>query len=355
MNDQPKDLGKDNVSKIDNIQHQAHAGEDALRQEYFSPRAGTAQAGIVIRSNEQRLAQERVEFKDKFEKQNIDFGTITKGWSPYKALEELVKDHKIKLTEDQVVAESRRIRDRDFAALGRKFYNPGDKSSYWSNDEINKHVDDVVNRVKGVDVYKGDKDIDWKQVKTAGYQFAFLKASEGITIADDHLAQNRKGALEAGMRIGYYHYFRPNDSVDAQVKNFVTAVGKPDNGALRLVVDLEEPKIWKPYSVDKRIKMIDDWCKGVTKALGVTPTIAVYGSPNFFKDTLKNSETLGKYDLWIADYRSATPEVPKPWNNWTFFQYSEHGKVAGIQTDVDLDMYNGSDINQAFAPLKARK
>jgi lysozyme len=286
----------------------------------------------------------------------VPLGKLHDGWGPYQALQELQKEGKINLTDKQLLDESRRIRDRDFSSWNRNYYSTKDTSTYWSQDEIDHRVQAAVDRPKGVDVYHGNGDIDWAKVKDAGYQFAFIKASEGITITDDHLEANRKGALENGLKVGYYHYFRPDDSVDAQVKNFVQSVGKIDSSALRVIVDLEDPKIWKPYSVQKRVQMIEDYCTGVEKALGVKPSVMVYGSPDFFNQYLQNPTQLSRHELWLADYSDPNPPVPKPWDNWTFFQYSETGKVPGISTNTDLDMYAGDTLDQAFppAPKKAQ-
>ena len=377
MSDKPIDLGKDAVAgQAQTVEHHANAG-NALRDQVLTPpksgtgdgkatgatgsdKSGTGDStpvkpdGSTLSANDQRRAQEQAEFSDRFDKQNFDLGHLQKGWGPYQALQEQVRQHKIDLTDEQILQEARRIRDRDFAANKRDYYTSDDKSKFWTQDEVDHHVQAAVDKPKGIDVYSGDGNVDWAKVKDAGYQFAFLKASEGITISDTQLAANRKGALDEGLRIGYYHYFRPNDSVAAQVNNFVKSVGKPDSGAMRLVVDLEDPKIWKPYTVPQRVKMIEDWISGVQKAIGVTPQVMLYSGPDFVNSTLKNPASLGKYDLWLADYNKGAPPIPKPWTDWKFFQYSEHGKVPGISKDTDLDMFSGDNIDEVFAPPKAK-
>ena len=46
----------------------------------------------------------------------------------------------------------------------------------------------------------------------------------------------------------------------------------------------------------------------------------------------------------IAHYETRAPLVPKPWTNWDFWQYTEHGKVPGIAAGaVDLDYFNGTE------------
>jgi lysozyme len=71
--------------------------------------------------------------------------------------------------------------------------------------------------------------------------------------------------------------------------------------------------------------------------LGCKPII--YTSPDNW-----DSEFLGnfsRYALWLADY-DKKPTLPNYWQEWTFWQYSNLGKVAGIKGNVDLDYFNGN-------------
>ncbi len=204
---------------------------------------------------------------------------------------------------------------------------------------------DTTNRPKGVDVSHHNGLIDWQKVKAAGYSFAFLKATEGGDWIDKNFARNRKAARDAGIELGYYHFFRPSTAVELQVRNFVKVVGELESDALCPVLDVEDPRIWKDYSKAQRVLMITQWCQGVKAALGLTPML--YGSPSFFNEILENAPELAAYDLWIANYKVDEPNVPQPWTNWTFWQHSETGKVPGINGDVDLNLFNGSDLAKA--------
>jgi hypothetical protein len=45
----------------------------------------------------------------------------------------------------------------------------------------------------------------------------------------------------------------------------------------------------------------------------------------------------------VAHYTSApSPRVPAPWQFWTFWQYTDNGRIAGIAGPVDLNRFNGS-------------
>jgi lysozyme len=49
------------------------------------------------------------------------------------------------------------------------------------------------------------------------------------------------------------------------------------------------------------------------------------------------------YPLWIAEYTTnSQPTLPKAWNLWSFWQYSEAGYVTGVNGHVDQDKFNGS-------------
>lgn len=51
-------------------------------------------------------------------------------------------------------------------------------------------------------------------------------------------------------------------------------------------------------------------------------------------------ESLGDYPLWVAEYGPESPEVTSGhWTGWTGFQYSDHGRIPGIGTALDLDYF----------------
>src|SRR5207248_10239672 len=67
-------------------------------------------------------------------------------------------------------------------------------------------------RLPGVDVSNWQGNINWNKVAADGKRFAFMKASEGRTYTDPTYAQNRQGALAAGVVIGAYHFALPDSS-----------------------------------------------------------------------------------------------------------------------------------------------
>jgi len=206
----------------------------------------------------------------------------------------------------------------------------------------------------GADFSSYQGNISWAAVAKK-LSFVFVKATEGETLVDRFFAQNWKGAKAAGLVRGAYHFFRPLDSVQEQVTNFVDAVGSLKTGDLPPVLDLEVPSDWTSIPQAKRVQLVVDWCDAVEKALGVAPIL--YLSPNFVSEVLgtQYAAVLKKYQLWIANYGVKQPNVPLPWTDWTFWQTTETGTVSGVVGEVDLDLYNGTIGNLQDLVVKRKK
>src|SRR3989304_316015 len=51
-----------------------------------------------------------------------------------------------------------------------------------------------------------------------------------------------------------------------------------------------------------------------------------------------------QYPLWIANYGVTKPLVPKPWTEWTFWQFTDKGdgSIYGVESkNIDLNYFNG--------------
>lgn len=199
-------------------------------------------------------------------------------------------------------------------------------------------------RLFGIDVSHHQGSVDWAKAKAAGVQFAFIKATEGGTFVDPQFSRNRRALREAGIPCGAYHFFRTTSTVDAQVANFVRAVGKLEPGDLPPVLDIEVPEQWRSLSLKERLALVHGFCDAVEKKLGVAPI--VYLSPSFASDVLGGDASVKKYVLWLAHYTTAeNPRTPFPWTDWHFWQYSETGSVPGIPNrSVDMNRFNGGQV-----------
>jgi len=90
----------------------------------------------------------------------------------------------------------------------------------------------------GIDVSAHQDVIDWRRVAKDGITFAYIKATEGGDFTDDRFDENWRGAREAGLDRGAYHYFTLCTPGADQARRFLD-VAPPDGEALPPAVDLE--------------------------------------------------------------------------------------------------------------------
>ena len=60
--------------------------------------------------------------------------------------------------------------------------------------------------IKGIDVSKFQGEVDWEQVKAAGYQFAMLRAGYGFSTVDEQFRRNASECNRIGLPIGAYWF-----------------------------------------------------------------------------------------------------------------------------------------------------
>jgi lysozyme len=190
--------------------------------------------------------------------------------------------------------------------------------------------------IHGIDVSKYQDVIDWESVKGMNVegiqlQFAFIKATEGNNDRDRYFKRNWRGARDAGMTRGAYHFFIATKSGKTQAENFIKHV-ELQPGDLPPVLDVEQS-----YGVpNKKLRLrVKEWMETVKAYYGVTPIL--YTNVDFYEQILKDE--FDDYPLWVAHYLQK--EKPRIYRNWQFWQYSEQGRVNGIFHKVDFNAFNG--------------
>ncbi len=188
--------------------------------------------------------------------------------------------------------------------------------------------------VAGIDVSKHNGDIDFGKVRDDDYQFVFIKASEGKTYRDDAFDRNYRGAREAGLKVGAYHFFRKNRTGSEQAENMLGAV-KGKTFDLPLVIDLEDDwgngaTVSRQVALERVMEMI-----GILNDKGYKVMIYTNldGYNKYYKDLLADN------DLWLCSFTSPDllPHLPH-----RIQQFSHEGEVDGIEGDVDLNVFRGS-------------
>ncbi|HTN19821.1 MAG TPA: glycoside hydrolase family 25 protein [Pelobium sp.] len=193
--------------------------------------------------------------------------------------------------------------------------------------------------VHGIDVSYYQGKIDWEKVAKVDYNgikvaFAFIKATEGITLVDSYFQRNWRETKNSGVIRGAYHYFKSNKSGVWQARFFLQTV-KLEPGDLPAVVDIEEAS---GLSRNELIPNIQDFLDEVEKKTKVKPII--YTGYQFYKDHLKGE--FEGYPLWIAHYYQPKLKLNKE-THWDFWQHADNARIDGIKHKVDMNVFNGEE------------
>jgi lysozyme len=190
--------------------------------------------------------------------------------------------------------------------------------------------------VHGIDVSKYQNVIDWTSVKAmevddVRISFAFIKATEGNVNEDKFFSRNWKKARSANVIRGAYHFFIASKSGKTQAENFISSVDL-EAGDLPPVLDVEQSFGVPANKLRQRVR---EWLVTVEEFYGVRPII--YTNVDFYKQYLESE--FGDYPLWVAHY--INKGKPRIYRDWHFWQYSETGRVNGIVSKVDFNVFNG--------------
>ncbi len=190
--------------------------------------------------------------------------------------------------------------------------------------------------IMGIDISHYQSTIDWDRLRNAKIngrpvRFVIIKASEGVSIFDENFNDNFHWARQNDMIRGAYHYFKPATDATRQAEYFLKQVHLLE-GDMPPILDIEERG-------NKPLKQFQDdvltWLEIVQSFYGVAPII--YTGYKFKIDYL-NQKVFDEYPFWIAHYYQKKLKYK---GEWTIWQYTDCGKVDGIEGYVDLNIFNG--------------
>jgi GH25 family lysozyme M1 (1,4-beta-N-acetylmuramidase) len=203
--------------------------------------------------------------------------------------------------------------------------------------------------LEGIDVSRWQGTIDYAAVKASGRSFVVAKATEGIGYLDPNWSKNRTAAAAAGLKVGGYHFARPdlNPTNPAGEADWFVSQLNVAPGMLVPALDLE---VAGSLSTTALANWVGAWLDEVYAKTGARAMI--YVSPAFWTGKLANTTKFadeGYTILWVAHWFVNTPSVPaNNWggHGWTFWQYDDCGTVPGVPNCTDLDRFNGIDLTR---------
>ncbi len=186
----------------------------------------------------------------------------------------------------------------------------------------------------GIDVSVWQGEVDFEQVRAAGVEVVYIRAGEGDNHTDPWLERHYASAQKAGMKIGFYHFVNARTTQDAQkqARFFLSLIGGKQ-AQLRPVIDMGDMS----GLTDSEITAIAQAFLSEVEALSGQKG-AIYIDASGARDILNAS--LAQYPLWVANYGVSEPESNGKWNGWAGWQYTNQGRVPGVNGYVDRDYFN---------------
>ena len=203
-----------------------------------------------------------------------------------------------------------------------------------------EYTDESSVSIKGIDVSKYQGDIDWKKVAGDGVKFAIIRLGyrgygTGEIMLDEKAKKNIEEASKAGIKVGVYFFSQAINEKEAKEEaKFVLENIKGYDIDYPIVFDTEDVvgdnARANDLSVNARTQIAKTFCDYI-KDNGYTPVI--YANLRWFNLAL-DMKALEEYDKWYAYYDD---EIYFPYKI-SMWQYSENGKVNGIEGSVDMNI-----------------
>ncbi len=192
----------------------------------------------------------------------------------------------------------------------------------------------------GVDVSAFQGRVDWKKVKQSGIDFAIIRLGyrgyeSGKLVEDEYARTNLKNAKEAGLKIGAYFFSQALNikETDQEIQFMLSILGDTELD-MPIVLDWEIPaNTARTRNMDSRtLTDIQRHFCGQMHDQGYQPMIYFNWHQS---EHLYVLHELEEYPFWLALYQD---RMTYPWKV-EMWQYSDKGRVPGINGNVDLNVY----------------
>ena len=187
--------------------------------------------------------------------------------------------------------------------------------------------------VHGIDVSVYQGSVDFSRVAQSGVRMVYIRSTLGFSYVDPTHERNADGARAAGLEFGFYHFCTASTTDEAvrQARFFAQTIARYDYG-LKPVLELSPARaLSRTETTDVALAFLQE----VERLTGREP--AIYCSASTPREDYDSR--LAPYSLWVAQYGAREPESNDIWPTWAGWQYSERGRVDGIEGNVDLDLF----------------
>lgn len=207
----------------------------------------------------------------------------------------------------------------------------------------NKHYERKLSMPEffGIDVSKYQPQVNWKDVKAAGKNFAFIRLGwagwAGELNIDSMAHSHIKAAKAAGVNVGVYvySYCKNVESAKLAAQRTIAEIKAYDVLEYPIAFDIEDTsESGTPYQ--KLGKSLNTSI--VTAFLNEIELAGYYGilyTYKSFAENYLNMADLNKYDLWLAQYANTCTYA----GQYSIWQYAgDSGRCNGVTGACDLNI-----------------
>lgn len=233
-------------------------------------------------------------------------------------------------------------------------YSKYDDKTYTHNTRF-----DALPKVIGIDVSEHNKTIDFNKVKADGIDFVYVRVGyTGYTKSkfslnfDPYYQTNIANALAAGLQVGVYWYSQAlNESEASQEADMLLNAIAGYNVTLPVVDDYEFAGVGDSGRLDSANLSKDQM---TANSLAFLNTVAqrgyvpcLYANKSFLENRVNASQIAQVAKIWLAHYNTVTGYA----GDYEYWQFTSDGKVDGISTRVDMNVwYQGAMPNISAQP-----
>lgn len=201
--------------------------------------------------------------------------------------------------------------------------------------------------LKGIDISNAQGNIDWKKVKGDGVEFVIIRCGWGSDSAsqddpkfNEYVSKCETYDIPYGVYL--YSYALNVDAAHSEAKHTLRMLNgkKPKYGVWYDMEDADHYKQKHGIDVYKSRQLITDMCKAYCEDIKKAGyEVGIYASYDYWKNVLYKNQL--NYPVWLAIWGPSQP--PMPCKIW---QYTDKGRVSGINGNVDCDIMYSEETAQ---------
>ena len=154
---------------------------------------------------------------------------------------------------------------------------------------------------------------------------------------DDRFHENMRGALDAGLFVGTYWYFKPGLDVYGQTRMFTELIEEYPY-QIYPHLDIEDTGRLNKANLAGRV------IEAANRMADNVGMCGIYTAPAWWNSRVQHSPKFAEIPLWIAHWNVSEPMLPQDWTSWTFWQthVGSDGRDHGTTSKgLDHNVYNG--------------